>query len=761
MDPMDFENQDLRNVDLRALSLKGANLRRADLMGADLAGLDLSTANLEGAKLVRANLKKADLSGANLKGADLTAACLLGANLNGATMAGASLRRAKLIGARLDVKELERADTFGAALPSHPSASAIFPKFLQPAMSAVWGDTDDLIFTGTFGLISVWDAATQQRIRSWEPHPGSLGYMRLAYSTTERVLASCGGDSKVKLWDVTSAQELKSFATGTSQAYQLLFAPSGELLVSGRDGVVELRNAATGEHTATLPAHKTAVEALAISRDGRLAASGDVDGTIHVSEIPSGRSVRTFQRKGKVHSLAFSPDGGSLASTSCGNPIESWKIAPGKEWQWPNIPSAHCLAYSPDGEMLATAGEHGTSVWNTANGSLIREMPERFSMCILGIAFSPQGKTLAGASSFLVLWDWETSPRTEDVTEHTSGPVLNGLAIHDKTLVIATHKAIIYWDLRQGIEVRRDTIDEDKLIRTIRDGLRSKKAGDGELQACAKALGFTVGGGFFTYDGRTEAPLFLSSSSYNIELYHLNRGGDAHRLRDRRGQCINCVAIDPMGCYLAHGGSDGRIVLWSLLTLNRLRSKREHPHTRALCFSRDGSVLASGGSDALIKLFDATSGQVIHTLAGHSRDVVKVVFSPTSQILASSAHDYSVKLWDAATGQLLRSISTTNLVTGLVFDASGSHVLMALGDHTVRAYKVETGECVTTILPMPEGSAVFDAKHRYRCSGNSTGQFWHAIGLCRFEAGELDEFLPELSLPPGESIWGPLEESSK
>lgn len=54
-----------------------------------------------------------------------------------------------------------------------------------------------------------------------------------------------------------------------------------------------------------------------------------------------------------------------------------------------------------------------------------------------------------------------------------------------------------------------------------------------------------------------------------------------------------------------------------------------------------------------------------------------------------------------------------------------------------------TGRCFAILFPMPEGWAAFTPDGRYKIKGDIQGAFWHVVGLCRFEPGELDNHLPE------------------
>lgn len=738
--------------------MAGADLTEANLAGVNLAGRDLSSANLRGAVLVGANLAKANLSNAILEEADLTQAILLGANLTGAKLTATKLRRAKLIGALLDVNALDNADTFGAAVPKNPSASPVILDFLQHATSMAWNEAGDLIFTGNpSGLVSIWDIATRKRVRSWHAHPETAGIIRIAYSAKGRLLASCGGGSEVKLWDIASACELKSLSTRISRICRLAFSPSETLLaISSADGAVELWDATAGECLAAVSGHKSSVEALTFSSDGRLLASGDRDGMIQVWEVRNRKSVHVFQRGVKIDCLVFNPDADRLAATSCGTPIQSWNLASGKELATVDVPSVHCLAYSPDGRILATGGEHGVSLWNAADGSPIRQLNKKLPLCISELAFDPAGRTLAGNTGFLRVWDLETEDEGEYLTETLGGVGSKEVAVHAETLATAGHNSVSYWDIRRGAEIRRATgmgsidhiafsPDLTKFATIDQNQLRLWESGGRELHAWnvsnvygINCLGFDPHARFLGCGGRG-----------GVIVYDLNRRGEAHRLTDRRRQSVLSLAFHPNGCLLAHGGNDGRIAFWDLRTFNRPKSRREHANdVTALCFSPDGTMLATGSRDLSLKLFDTTTGKLIRAYGGHSQAISKIAFSPKGQIMASGASCDSIRLWAIQTDEALQTIPLGYLISDLVFDPVGKHLVAALSDGTIRVWEAETARCVATVMPLPEGWVVFDANSRYRSMGNVAGYFWHAISLCRFEPGELDEFLPELKLGP-------------
>jgi len=120
-------------------------------------------------------------------------------------------------------------------------------------------------------------------------------------------------------------------------------------------------------------------------------------------------------------------------------------------------------------------------------------------------------------------------------------------------------------------------------------------------------------------------------------------------------------------------------------------------------FSPDGTKIASGCRDKMVKLWDVTSGECLQTLRGHSDTVISVSFSPDGTKVASGSSDDTVKLWDVTSGECLQTLKGHfSDVESVSFSPDGTKVASASWDDTVKLWDVDPrsercGECLQTL----------------------------------------------------------------
>lgn len=399
--------------------------------------------------------------------------------------------------------------------------------------------------------------------------------------------------------------------------------------------------------------HSQQVNAVALSPDGLVLASGSEDKSVKLWEVATGHLLATLRGKlAEVTALAFSPDGRLLAASDYSDTLHLWDLAGDQRPR--DIPApggVSSLAFSPDGRLLAGSSTSGVKVtlWDTTGGQQVRVMQRSGDntedLVVTCIAFSPDGATLAsgGKVGHLSTWDVASGKPRGDMSagvrgeSHDRGGNANDVSsvtFVQGGKVLAVGCANMYLELSpvDGTVARRIRLNE------FSASYRIAVSPDGStLAATIPNEGKARGG-----------------ERWDIELWSIANGV---RLRKLAGHIegVNAIAFSSDGRMLASGGRDAVASIWDTATTRELT--RCGGHTAAatyVAFNPDANrpFMVTGHADARAIVWDLNAGRLARVLTGHSDMISALAFSPDGAVLASAGgRDGMVRLWDAVTGE--------------------------------------------------------------------------------------------------------------
>ncbi len=159
------------------------------------------------------------------------------------------------------------------------------------------------------------------------------------------------------------------------------------------------------------------------------------------------------------------------------------------------------------------------------------------------------------------------------------------------------------------------------------------------------------------------------------------------------------AAWSPDGRVIATGASDACVRVWDALEGTSLATLRGHRlWVWSVAWAPDGLSLASGSGDGTVRLWDVPSGSCKAVLVGHETTVSGLAWSPDGSWVASGSGDRSVRLWDATTGECVKVLACADRVTSVAWSPYGEAVVVGSQDGSLRTFDPESGEWRDTLL---------------------------------------------------------------
>jgi WD40 repeat protein len=548
-------------------------------------------------------------------------------------------------------------------------------------MLKVSNDKKYIMSVGMDNSIKLWDVATGKEIKNLVGHLEAL-YGAVFMPDQKSILSIAASDS-FRIWDIASGKHIKSLSEGRDKynVQEIYFAmdvlPDGKSFIATA-GTPKLFSMETGKVLKTYSGYNGTEQTIVVTKDGKRfvtgthSASKKGNNTFKIYDIDKEEPIKVLKgHTSIIYCIALSPDGKLAATGSSDQTIIIWDMVKLKKIKEIKSKSfVNAISFTPDSKKVIAGGVYWLSVWDVETGQMVKNFDNYRSTCY-SLAFLNDANLFAIQNKFAIeIWDIEIGQVVRKFTGRAS--YLGGFTMFLDNKTVMTRELV--WDLAAGRLIKSDA----ELYK--KHETNSRKIEDGYVLETSNFSGNTFGSYSHKFIGHTgsiyciavspdKKKVASSSADYTLRIWDGKTGKQL--VSTDMGFSAKVLAFSPDGSSIA-ADCFRQIKIWSVAGHKEFEYRGHRDPVSALTFSPDGRFILSGADDGSIKLWKMFQHDEIKTFLGHSAQVYGLAFSPGGKFFVSVAADNTMKYWNLETGKLIfTAVSNKQGTEWIVFNEDG------------------------------------------------------------------------------------------
>jgi WD40 repeat protein len=485
-------------------------------------------------------------------------------------------------------------------------------------------------------------------------------------------------------------------------------------------GMLALSGGLTGQPPdadvlAILRGHTDAVDAVAVSPDGTLIATGSFDKTIKLWDTASTKEIRTYGgaqgHQGQILAVAFSPKGDQLASGSADNTAKVWDVpvsTPTKTFAQSG--AVNRVAVTGDGKMFALAGGDGViKLFPQGEEKGALELKGHVG-AVIGLGFTANNQFLISTGADRTIRFWAPADGKALASYGTGSADLTGFAVNPNNQAVYTTSAdgvLKFWQVPPPALPKAPPAAKDAIttLYVTPDGATILYASTDKTATLFPTATGVPAGSFAGAKGAIESVSLapdqqtIAAGSADGSLILWDRQGKVKAEVASNPGGVTAVAFHPLQPVVLAAGADGIAKGWNLPIDPKLPKEKAAKFlikahtgkvTAALIHPSSGQVLTAG-ADRFVRIWDpAQPAKAVREIGPLAAPVTALAISRDGQTLAGAAGK-EVLLWNLADGKPLAKLLQPADVLSVAFSADKARVLIGRSDNQAVLVEVATG----------------------------------------------------------------------